>query len=230
MENQEVPVNRIAFTSAAMLGVLVLTGCAGKSASVADASSSSTSTPHISTNPAAATGDPLATAPVPPAPPSKAFTWPKPSPPVVTPGLAPRGLKVNLAAVNRTNAGDVAKAFATIAYSSDTRTDTSPADAGRRAAPLATPELTKALKAAPPGRGGADWTDLVSAKGYTLVKTRVNTDGGAPAGTATTEYASYVVTITPKPTGAAQTVVVYLQITRTTPTGPWAVAQLRGAT
>ena len=222
--------NRIASASVALLGVLVLTGCAGKSASVAVASSSPTSTPHTSTNPAVTTGDPLATAPVPPAPPSKAFTWPKPSPPAVTPGLAPRGLKVNVAAVNRTVAGDVAKAFATIAYSFDTRTDTSPADAGKRAAPLTTPELAKALKAAPPGRGGADWTDLVSAKGYTLVKTRVNTDGGAPAGSATTEYASYVLTIIPQPTGAARTIVVYLQITRTTPTEPWAVAQLRGAT
>lgn len=221
--------NRIASASVALLGVLVLTSCAGKSASVAVATSSPTRTPHTSTNPAAATGDPLATAPVPPAPPSKAFTWPKPSLPAVTPGLAPRGLKVNLAAVNRTIAGDVAKAFATIAYSSDTRTDTSPADAGKRAAPLATPELAKALKAAPPGRGGADWTDLVSAKGYNVVKTRVNTDGGAPADSATTEYASYVLTIIPKPTGAARTVVVYLQITRNTPTKPWAVAQLRGA-
>lgn len=222
--------NRTASVSAAVLGVLVLTGCAGKSTGVAVATSSPTSTANTSTSPSTTTGDPLATAPVPSPPPSRAFTWPKPSRPAVTPGLAPRGLKVNLAAVNRTVAGDVAKAFATIAYSSDTRTDTSPAEAGKRAAPLATPELAKALKAARPGRGGADWNALVAARGFTVVKTRENTDDGAPAGTATTEYASYVVTITPKPTGAARTVVVYLQITRSTPTGPWAVAQLRGAT
>jgi len=228
MEDQEVPVNRIASAGAAVLGVLVLTGCAGKSTGGAVATSPPTSTANTSTSPSTTAGDPLATAPVPAPPPSRAFTWPKPSRPAVTPGLAPRGLK--LAAVNRTVAGDVAKTFATIAYSSDTRTDTSPADAGKRAAPLATPELAKALKAPRLDRVGADWSALVAARGFTVVKAIKNTDDGAPPGTATTEYASYVVTITPKPSGAARTVVVYLQITRSTPTGPWAVAQLRGAT
>jgi len=223
-------VNRIASAGAAVLGVLVLTGCAGKSARVAVAHSPATSTATTSTSPAMTTGDPLARAPVPSPPPSRAFTWPKPSRPAVTPGLAPRGLTVNLAAVNRDVAGDVARAFAIIAYSSDTRTDTSPADAGKRAAPLATPELAKALKAPRLDRVGADWSALVAARGFTVVKAIKNTDDGAPPGTATTEYASYVVTITPKPSGAARTVVVYLQITRSTPTGPWAVAQLRGAT
>ncbi len=223
--------NRIASASAAVLGVLVLTGCAGKSAGVAGAPSSRAKTAIAATSTQApAKGDPLATAPVPSPAPSKAFTWPKPSRPAVTPGLAPRGLKVNLATVNRTVAGDVARAFATIAYSSDTRTDTSAADASKRAAPLATPELAKALKAPRLDRAGADWNALVAARGFTVVTTVENTDDGAPAGNATTEYASYVVTITAKPTGPARTVVVYLQITRSTPTGPWAVAQLRGPT
>ena len=136
---------RVVSTSAAVLSAFVLAGCAGESAGGAAATSSSTSTANTSTSPSATTGDPLATAPVPAPPPSRVFTWPKPSRPAVTPGLAPRGLKVDLGAVNRTVAGDVAKAFATIAYSSDTRTDTSPADAGKRAAPLATPELAKTL-------------------------------------------------------------------------------------
>lgn len=222
--------NRIASAGAAVLGVLLLTGCTGKSAGLAVATSPATSTANTSTSPATTTGDPLATAQVPSPAPSKAFTWPKPSRPAVTPGLAPRGLKIDLAAVDRSVAGDVAKAFATTAYSSDTRTDTSPAGASKRAAPLATPELARALTAPRQAREGADWNALVTARGFTAVKTRENTDDGAPAGTATTQYASYLLTITAKPTGAARTVVVYLQITRPTPTRPWAVAQLRGAT
>lgn len=223
--------SRTASAGTIALSMLVLTGCAGQNAGSVAAPSSGTS---ASTSPASTrtttTGDPLATAPVPSPPPSSAFSWPRPTQPAVRSGVAPRGLTVDLATVNRTVAGDVAKAFATIAYSSDTRTDTSPAAAGTRAAPLATLELAKTLTTARPGRGGADWTALVAAQGFTVVQARENSDDGAPAGSATTEYASYVVTITAKPSGTGRTVVVYLQLTRSTPTAPWAVAQLRGAT
>jgi hypothetical protein len=201
---------------------LALSGCAKEQAAENVAQPVTSTTPA---QPGSAAADPLATAPVPPAPPSSTFTWPSPANRQLDKNAAPRGVP-NIAKFNRQDAAAVALAFAITAYAVDARTDETPTAAGTRAAALATPKLAAALKQAP-AAGDADWTGLVAARGYRAVQAVPNKDGGAPAGDVTTAYASYVLTITNQP-GAARTLTVYLKLTRPDAKAPWAVDEMRG--
>jgi hypothetical protein len=203
---------------------LALGGCAHD----ADPTKSvaATSPAASSTSPGTATSDPLATAPVPPAPPSSAFTWPTPAKRNLDPTGKPRGVP-NLTKVDRKDPTAVAAAFAVTAYSLDARTDATPTAAGVRAAALATPKLAAVLKQDRSSTGDADWSALVKAEGYRSVTAKPNEDGGAPAGNVTTAYASFVLTITDHP-GATRTLTVYLKLARGSASAGWAVDDMRG--
>lgn len=174
------------------------------------------------------TADPLLSSPMPSPATSSPFTWPKASPPAVTPGLKPRGA-LNAAKLDRSDPQAVARAFAVLSYAIDARTDTTPEAGGRRAAALATADLAATLRTAPKTRGDLTWQKLVARGGYTTVQTHKNVDDGRPAGSATQQSASLVLTITAKPMNTKRSLVVYLALTRPSPSDPWAVNQMKVA-
>jgi len=117
----------------------------------------------------------------------------------------------------------------------DTRTDTGPAQAGRRAAALATPALAGTLGAAvDQGAPGQQWATWASHQAVTSVALAPNADT-PPQDTPTTVYRSWAITLTPRGrgwTGPTVSLVAYLTVTNLAEPGAaarWAVADLKVA-
>lgn len=140
----------------------------------------------------------------------------------------PRGLDLDPASVDRSDADQVAEAFALTKLSPDTEIDITPADADRRAAEWMTDEYAESQTKPRDSTGGADWIALAANEGYQsaeLADTAAMEDGLITTGPQdlTTER-PYIATTTaidadlPEETFA---VVVYL--TRTQPGADWGV-------
>ncbi|MDR2279332.1 MAG: hypothetical protein LBE07_00610, partial [Gordonia sp. (in: high G+C Gram-positive bacteria)] len=103
------------------------------------------------------------TSTLPPAPftsPTDVDTWSFPVPSRPTTPTAPTALPDGIT-VDRSSADSVALAAATVWFSWDTTTDTSPYAAALRATPLMGPKCrAQTLASAPQGSPGADWTAL----------------------------------------------------------------------
>lgn len=220
MVHPQIPLRSAAALAAA--SVLLVGGCARQAPPAA--APAPTSTQLAGTGSA----DPLASSPVPSPATSSPFTWPKPTTPTVTPGLAPRG-GIDVAKVDRSDPEEVARAFTVLAYTVDARTDATPAAGGTRAAALATTDLAATLRSAPTTRGDLTWKQLVDRRGYTTVTTQENVDDGKPVGSATQHTVSIVVTVTATPMNTRRQLVVYLALTRPSPSAPWAVAKMKAA-
>lgn len=222
-----------------------LAGCSsGEPAAAPPAAASSTSTASAS---AVTPGDaPLTTPPAltpgPPTPPAATSSGPRSSP-AGTPGPledaepvptgkagVPRGGVLDPGAVKDRGgkgADAVADAVAATFYRHDTRLDTSPADAGRRAAPWLTPAYAAALAAPRPGGGGAAWLELADHDGYTTTAVTTVTESGAPPDTGTAAYRQRQVIVTAHGsagwTRRPDTHALFIRLTRTDPDAPWKV-------
>lgn len=99
----------------------------------------------------------------------------------------PRGQVVAPASVKTGTPDQVARAFATTLWTWDTKIDTSPNDAGRRAAALASPTYSKALTSARSKAGpGSEWLQMSSHSGFTkITDSTLGGLGEAPPDTAT---------------------------------------------
>ena len=152
-----------------------------------------------------------------------------PSLPPATPGRpgTPRGLPRTALHVDRADALSVALGFAALLTAHDTRIDNRPADAGRRAARLATPALARQLLGPPPaGSPGADWLELQRHHGYTKVAAGDATESGAPADTATDADRAISIRSTPVGpgwTGAVSDLTVFIHLTRGRAGASWSV-------
>lgn len=93
----------------------------------------------------------------------------------------------------------VAQAVAITIATVDTTTDTSPADAIRRAAVWIDPGLLTAMLTAP-SQAGADWLHLVAHHGYTHVTAQIANEYGQPPNTDSAAYEtiSYTVQAAPR--------------------------------
>lgn len=149
---------------------------------------------------------------------------------------AVRGSAPDPATVDRHDALAVGQAFVALAYTSDTALDTTPADAGRRAAALAGEPLAQDLRSARSAAApGASWQNWVQHHAYTHVTTTENVDDGRPADSAAAIVRSWSATAAPIGddgwAGPPQTITVYVSLTNNHPdgTGSWAVTDLRAA-
>lgn len=150
-------------------------------------------------------------------------------PPATTPTRPPRGAVGGLP-VDLRSPDSVGAQFVSLAWTSDTVVDRTPADAARRAAKLATPALAQQLRAAVSAAApGAQWQTWTAHHAYTRVQLLPNHDNGQPGDTTTTAVRSWQVQVTPVGdngwTSSPQTIVVYLALTKST--GQWAVSDLR---
>ncbi|MGQ0632496.1 MAG: hypothetical protein ACT4P1_15865 [Sporichthyaceae bacterium] len=145
---------------------------------------------------------------------------------------APRGGTIDPADVNgrsKNGADAVADAVAATFYRHDTRLDTSPADAPRRATPWLTATYAAALAAPRPGGGGAAWLELIDHDAYTSTKVRPVLESGAPPDTPQQAYRQRQVTVTAHGTNGwtqRETHVLFLALTRTGTGAPWKVNAL----
>lgn len=133
----------------------------------------------------------------------------------------------------RTDADQVAAAFVAAMTGWDCSVDAVPADASRRAAAFAAPQLGRRLRAAPASLSPAavaHWNKLVTERGWTIVKTSLGGLGPNPPETAT--EASRAVTARfvdhdaagrVLPTAPDQPLYI-LDLRRSAPGHPWAVA------
>ena len=145
-----------------------------------------------------------------------------------------RGDAPDPAEVNRRSWRDVGESFVQLAYTSDTRVDRTPSDAARRAAPLATVKLARALRgAAPAAAPGAQWQRWTAQQAYTTVSLTENVDDGRPPDTPAELVRSWSATISPVAddgwTGTPQELTLYVALsnTRHDGTGTWSVSDLR---
>lgn len=124
-------------------------------------------------------------------------TWTASSP--VSASAVARGQEVGEVPDGVSGTSRLAAAFVVAANSSDTRTDRSPDDAWRRAAPLATPRLQATLRKPHRESGGLEWSDLVAHDGWVSVDV-LDVDGGGsqdaapPSPSHTSEEGVYAVT------------------------------------
>lgn len=217
MVHPQIPVKRpgAAVAVPAAVVLVLLTGCTD------DASHPATTTSTVATTPS---------------PTGTAATAPHTSPtPQTLPGGrpgTPRGGIPEAGAIDRADPDAVGAAFVRLAWTSDTRLDATPMDAGRRAAALAVPALARSLRTASPAAApGAEWESWRRHHAYTRVQLQPNHDSGAPADTPTDADRSWKVTITPlgdhRWKGTPRTLVVYLALTRSGST--WAVSDLKVA-
>jgi len=122
----------------------------------------------------------------------------------------------------------VGEAFTVATFSYDANIDTSPADAQRRSMQFATPSYAAKLQGSGTQPGGARWSTLTDHHGYTTPTLAENHDGGRPPDTHATAVRSLAVTITGHSadswTAPMGTALVFVSLTRTSPTTPWQVS------
>lgn len=146
--------------------------------------------------------------------------------PIVLSSVLPPGLigTVDLAAVDITNPDDVARAVVTTLNQYDTRTDSSPAAAAGRAAPLLTLSLATELTEVDI-RTDSTWLDLEQHDGYTEATTELVNEYGQPANTTTAALAQVSVTVQAIGrdgwTCTERARVVRVQLSRTSAVEPW---------
>lgn len=209
-------------------GLIVTAGCGGKPTGAADQATPATasSTPEpIPSNYDYDTGSP------PPELPETTDPLPSeiPSQTPLPPGRAgvPRGLPAYALRPDRSKVDEVAVAFALLISTHDALLDNRPADAGPRAAAVATARLAGELRGSRPvGSPGAAWNQLELHQGYTRVTATDTTEDGAPPDSATTAMRGIKVVAVPTAagwTGTTETTVVFLELTRPGPGHPWAV-------
>jgi hypothetical protein len=167
---------------------------------VNSAANTNTPRPQRTTQPPTAAASPPSSAPVSAAPPTPATDSSTPPPgedripttdprtPITTPGKSgtPRGLKLNTAKVDRTDADAVAVAFATLCGTYDTKIDNSPNDAGRRASMFATAQLATQMRRNAGVTGpDAAWATMAAHHAYTTVHAQQGGMGEGPQDTTT---------------------------------------------
>lgn len=158
---------------------------------------------------------------------------PSPSLPAGQDGMA-RG-QIDPATVDRANPAAVATAFAATLVAVDTKIDNRPNDAAKRAATYATADLSTAMTAsAPISAPGAEWTTLQSHQGWTRVTTSSPAAPPAHADTPTEAWRAVTTVVTPTGAdgwvGSATKLTWTAKLTRTSPSGPWKVAQFEETT
>ncbi len=93
---------------------------------------------------------------------------------------------------------------------------------------FATPSYAAKLQGSGIHPGGARWSTLTDHHGYTTPTLAENHDGGRPPDTPTTAVRSWAVTITGHSadswTAPMGTALVFVSLTRTSPTTPWQVS------
>jgi len=219
----------------AVLGAVILGNLGSRSTPSAtpDTTSEAPPPPAPMSSPA-----PTPAAPSPTGPPA-----PTPAPPVgtVPPGRAgiPRGTPPTPGPVNLADPTAVGEAFTAATFSYDANIDVSPADAQRRSMQFATPSYAAKLQGSGTQPGGAQWSTLTDHLGYTTPTLTdhlgyttptltENHDGGRPPDTPTTAVRSWAVTITGHGadnwTAPMGTALVFVSLTRTSPTTPWQVS------
>ena len=209
---------------------LVLAACSQQASSpTSPATTAATTAAPVSSGVPAATG---------PDPGSGTGTAPSGSVPAAAGSSAaagPAAAGPDPAAVDRRNPDAVGRAFVQLAWTMDTRTDTGPAQAGRRAAALATPTLAGTLGGAvDQGAPGQQWATWAAHQAVTSVALAPNADT-PPHDTPTTVYRSWAITLTPRGrgwTGPTVSLVAYLTVTNLAEPGAaarWAVADLKVA-
>jgi len=179
-----------------------------------------------------------AAAATPSAGPTATWSTPAPASPQPTPTSSQtdagprgpvRGGAPDPAGVDRSSPDSVGAAFVQLAWTSDTRVDASPAQATRRAAALAVPELAAELRQADGRRPSGDWTTWTTRKAWTQVTLTPNLDTGRPTDTATRAVRGWQARVVPRAnswTGSTQTFVVFVVLTRPTSADGWSVADL----
>jgi len=213
-----------------VLGGLILGHLGGKSPT-AVAPSPTGLPPATSDTPSTASAAPAPGSAVPrsttTAQPSAAPTAAPASGPAGQTGV-PRGTPATVSTVNLADATAVGEAFVATSFSYDTAIDVSPADAQRRSIPFATPAYAAQLRAAGTLPGGDRWNTLADHHGYTTPTLAENHDGGRPPDTPTTAVRSWMVTTTGHSadgwTAPMGTALVFVTMTRTSPTAPWQVS------
>lgn len=142
----------------------------------------------------------------------------------------PRGLGLDISEVDRSDPDAVTDAVLTIMHTHDTDIDLSPSDAPRRAVQLLTPEYAATTNQTIPGGGGADWTTLAQAGGYTTVTLEDITEYDAPQDTDTEAYRERIVTVTSHTPLTAlpdpQQYLTWVTLTRPSAEDPWAIASV----
>lgn len=153
---------------------------------------------------------------------------PSPSLPAGQKGIA-RG-QIDPTNVDRMNPDAVASAFAATLAAVDTKIDNRPNDAAARAATYVTDDLSAAMTAsAPISNPGAAWTTLHSHQGWTRVTTGKPTTLAARRDTSAEVWRTVTTVATPTSSdgwsGSHVELTWTLQLTRTSPSGPWRVAR-----
>jgi hypothetical protein len=204
--------------AAATLALLALTSCGTNEPSAEATPTPTTASPldFDGPTPSAPTSTPYISPPS-SLPPATALPSEQPG----TPGRAgtPRGLTPDAAKPDRSDPTSVAAAFALLLTTYDVRIDNQPADAGRRAAVLATPALAAELRQPPPGGNpGVTWTELADHDGYTRCTAADATEAGAPADSASQATRAIRVSCASVGTnwnGDAQVQVIFVSLSRT---------------
>ena len=141
---------------------------------------------------------------------------------------APRGFAAGVKAAQGVDAGSVAAVFVTMTYAQDTRIDTSPYDAQRRAAALATPAYAAQLIAqAPAAAPGAQWNTWAQHRAYTTVKVSAVVTQDQPPPTPTVTYLTFAVRVSVVGvTEPAQQLTAFVKVTRVLESSNWQVASM----
>lgn len=124
---------------------------------------------------------------------TSATTTPSPTPTTPATSTAPawpRGIDKNLLDVDETDPDAVGLAWVTIATAYDTATDTNPADAMRRAAPLLSPALAEYFTDETAVRTDKTWNDAATHDAYTKATVQ-RVDLNPPTDTETTKHRDY---------------------------------------
>lgn len=141
---------------------------------------------------------------------------------------APRGFPTGAKAAQRSDAGSVAGTFVAMTYAQDTRIDTSPYDAQRRAAALATPAYAAQLIAqAPAAAPGAQWNSWAAHRAYSTAKVSSVPTQDQPAPTPTVTYLTFTVLVNVVGvTQPAQQLTAFVKVTRVSEADAWQVASV----
>ncbi|MER7399675.1 hypothetical protein ABT381_29665 [Streptomyces sp. NPDC000151] len=132
---------------------------------------------------------------------------------------------------DRRDATAVAKAWALVAYSYDTKYDMSPHDAILRAVPYLTGKKAKEERGYHPAAGaGNEWNTWAKHKAWTKVKLHLEVDGDAPADTSTKAHRQISVSGTATGRdewrGVGPRVQAFVTLVRSDAKGDWQVSRV----
>ena len=138
----------------------------------------------------------------------------------------PRGLDIDVEAVDETDLDAISEALALTMLTSDTDLDRSRTDAYRRGSRWMTPATAEQYTSSSVRGSDAEWLDLESHEGFTTVTLRDPVAAGQPPGSTATEgMRAYLATVTSlgldEWEGTVSTYQVMLVMTREAPEDPW---------